>query len=314
VRTIALVKDRTGFWEHYGPILEGFGQRVRLIDMWKYSERESALDGGFDALIWRAKHTPTIKRLARRLIYYFNQDMGIPTFPSWRSYWHYDDKIAQHFLFTRRGVAAPRTFVFFDRNEAEEFVRRTEFPIVYKCAHGAGGANVGILTNRAGADRYVRKAFGRGLRTFFKSERQRGYVLLQEFLPGNPGDYRVVCYGDSRACGFFRRNRVEVPLASGSGEFATPDLPADLLDFVGDAQRRLGESVMSYDVLKDRTGAWVVAEVSVIFGDLTHVIYDRAPVYQRDAATGEWSRVEDAGSQHERLVRFLLQRWGFIDG
>jgi glutathione synthase/RimK-type ligase-like ATP-grasp enzyme len=314
MKTIALVKDRTGFWERYGPILEDLGQQVRLIDVWRHSELESALDGGFDALIWRAKHTPTIKRLARKLIYYFNEGMGIPTFPSWPAYWHYDDKVAQYFLFRQRGVPTPRTFAFFGRHEAADFVRRAALPIVYKCAHGAGSANVGLLTSRAGAASYVRKAFGRGLRTFFRSERQRGYVLLQEFLPGNPGDYRLVCYGDSLVCGFFRHNRPGVPLASGSGEFSTPDLPTDLLDLVAGVQRRLGNTIMSYDVLKDRTGAWVVVEMSVIFGDLTHAIYDTAPVYAKDVITGSWSRLEGSGDQHERLLRFLLRQWEFIDG
>ncbi len=301
-------------WEVYGPILERLGHRVQLLDIWDSADRERALTGEFDAFVWWAKHTPAIKRLARRLIYYFSQERRMPTFPSWRAYWHYDDKVAQYLLFRQRGIATPRTFIFFNRKDALGFVRRTELPIVYKCAHGAGSSNVGILTNRASAMRYVRRAFGRGVRTFFAGERQRGYVLLQEFLPGNSGDYRLVCYGDTLVCGFFRHNRPNAPLASGSGEFSTPQLPPGLLDFVVDAQRKLGYGVMSYDVLRERSGGWALTEMSVLFGDLRQTVYDTALVYQRDEASGQWVYQGATDDRHERLLRSVLAEWGFACG
>ncbi len=312
MKTIVVVKDRIGFWQCYAPILERHGHRVQLVDIWKRSERERTLGASFDAFLWHAKHTPQIKRLARRLIYYFDREVGIPTFPSWRSYWHYDDKVAQYLLFKRKGVPTPRTFVFFDRDDALQFTRRADYPLVYKSAHGAGSANVGILAGKGAAATYVKKAFGRGVRTFFRSERQTGYVMFQEFLPGNPGDYRLVCYGDSLICGFFRLNRAGKPFASGSGEFSTPDLPSDLLEFAADAQGKFGYDVMSYDILKSSSG-WVVAEMSVVFGDLTHTIYNEAAGYQRDPVTGSWNRLHDAGDRHERLIRFVLRAWGFVD-
>jgi hypothetical protein len=162
--------------------------------------------------------------------------------------------------------------------------------------------------------RYIRKAFGKGVRTFFRHHPQRGYVYLQEYLPGNPGDYRILCHGTDLVSGFFRRNREGAPLASGSGVFETPELPDSLLDFVSGVHQRLGEQVMSYDVLRDRAGAWVITEMSVIYGDLSHVIYDQIVPYKRDRARGEWVREAGAGDRHDRLVRLLLTHWGSLDG
>lgn len=312
MKKVALVMDRNRIWEIYETELKKHGFAVDLFDIWKMEEQKRLLTGSYDAFIWRAKHNPKVKNLARRFLYLFDQQYRIPTFPDWNSYWHFDDKIAQSFLFDSFQIPTAKTYIFFDEKDALAFTDKSDFPVIYKCAHGAGSSNVGILNHKKEARRYIKKVFGRGVPTFFKSEVQRGYVYLQEFLKDNTGDYRLVCYGNSRIHGFFRENRQDSVFASGSGKFMVLDLPEDLLDFVASVNEKLKYPLMSYDVLKDNNGQWVITEISVIFGDLsTQHIYDQTPVYIRE--NGNWVKGEMTENMSERVIRYLLKKvWKWV--
>lgn len=311
MKTIAIVKDRTGFWSHYRKEFEKYGFQVRLFDIWQRADQERLLSGSFDAFVWRAKHNPRIKRLARRFLYFFDRQIGLPCYPEWNAYWHYDDKIAQAMILKKYDIKHPDTHIFFEIQDALNFIRDAQFPLVYKCAHGAGSANVGLLKNERQARAYIKKVFTRGVKTFFKNEIQRDYVYLQEFLPGNRGDYKIICYGDHTIHGFFRENRADCPMASGSGKAEIHDLDNSLLHFVSDINRKLGFNVMSYDLLKDGQGQWAVSEFGIIFGDLTNKTYDQTPIYYR--RDQQWEKQEMHDNQIERLVRYLLKtQWQWI--
>lgn len=309
MKKVALVKDRNRFWEIYENILKNYGVEVQLVDIFSQRDQTNLLSNSFDAFIWRAKHTPHIRDLARRWLYFFDIECGIRTFPSWRAFWHYDDKIAQYYLLKKHSVSTPDTFLFFNKEEALEFARHCEYPMVYKCAHGAGSANVGLLRTKKEAVKYIKRVFDRGMNTYFKSEIQRNYVYFQEFLAGNKGDYRMVCFGDNRISGFFRENRAESPFASGSGQFDIGELPKNLLDFAANTHKRLNYALMSYDILKD-SKTYVVTEMSVIYGDLTHDVYDKALIYERNP-NDEWSNFPTPESRHERFIKFLLREWNW---
>jgi len=272
MKTVALVKDRNKFWTVYKEELEHYNVKVDLFDIWQKSEQDRLLSRHYDAFIWRAKHNPDIKNLAKRFIYLFDKVLHIPTYPSWDSYWHYDDKIAQHYLFQKLEVPTVPTHLFYNKAEALEFCRKAEYPMIYKCAHGAGSSNVGLLKNTKHAKNYINKAFGKGIKTYFKSEVQKGYVYFQDFLPDNEGDYRIVC--DSRlAYGFFRRNRKNEPFASGTADKEYNELPENVLNVAFDTHNRMGFDIMSYDLLRNRSNEWVITEISAVFGDLNLMKY-----------------------------------------
>ena len=310
MKKIALGKDKNNFWTVYEPLLKNYGCEPVVLDIFKREDQLQLLSEKFDAFIWRAKHTPNSRNLAKRLIYVADVELGIPTFPGWHEFWHYDDKIAQFYIFKKLDIPIPETFLFFDKEDALNFCETAEYPLIYKSATGAGSSNVGLLKNSKQAKSYVKKAFGKGIKTFFRSDLQKDYVLFQEFLPDNPGDYRLVCVGDDTVSGFFRFNREDAPMASGSGKFNTDDLPAELLDYISEIHSRTGYDIMSYDLIKNRSGEWVVTEMSVIYGDLTHKVYDEAPVYWR-SKSGSWERIEPEGDRHEQFIRFILEKWGF---
>ncbi|HID38438.1 MAG TPA: hypothetical protein EYP36_02865 [Calditrichaeota bacterium] len=112
MKTVAIIKDINGFWPYYQKEFEKYGFRVDLFNIWLESERRRLLRSSFDGFVWRAKHDPKIRNLAKRYLYMYSQLFHVPTFPLWSDYWHYDDKIAQTILMQKTGINTPETYIF----------------------------------------------------------------------------------------------------------------------------------------------------------------------------------------------------------
>jgi len=56
--------------------------------------------------------------IARRLLPVVEKELGLVTFPDQNTCWHFDDKIAQSYLFQAHKIPAPKTWVWYDRTGA----------------------------------------------------------------------------------------------------------------------------------------------------------------------------------------------------
>lgn len=206
----------------------------------------------------------------------------------------------------------PNTKIFFNEDEAVKFLENSTFPMIYKSSHGAGSANVGLLNNFRQGKKYVKRVFSKGMPTFFKSEIQKGYVYFQEFLEGNKGDYRVVCFSDGKLTGFFRENKPGEVFASGGGNNSMLQLDNSLLELVWDTHQRLGNQVvMSYDLLKHK-GDWKLTEASVLFGNLNSPVFSETKFYERKSSF-VYNITEIESNRHNYFIDLLLKSWGWND-
>jgi len=170
----------------------------------------------------------------------------------------YENKSEQ---FRRWGAWMPDTWRFENEAEALAFVAGAEYPLVSKADVGASSVNVRILANRREAERHVTQAFGAGF-YLQKSQVQRGYVLLQRFIPHRI-TYRVNALGDARAV-FFRYCYPDRPVAqTGNVEpaFEMTDEVESLIDFADRFFAHAGTKWCAIDVLKDGDG-WKLLETS----------------------------------------------------
>lgn len=270
--------------------LEELGCDVRSIDV-RLPDVLSQLDG-CDGFMWRWAHFGGMGRIARRLLPVVERVLNIATYPDQNTCWHYDDKIAQAFLFDALEIPAPKTWIFFDHQEAISWIRQQSLPLVVKLATGAGSSNVKIilkpeegvqtidhlfsfnveallegarfdLINRAKIFR-DQVIFGRGMRSS-GYDLQTGYVIFQEFLKGNDYDTRITVIG-RRAFGFRRWNRTGDFRASGSGDidFDVSEIDQRFVRLAFLAAQRLGMQSCAID------GLWrgdepVVGEVSYTY-------------------------------------------------
>jgi glutathione synthase/RimK-type ligase-like ATP-grasp enzyme len=249
-----------------------------------------------DGFLWRFTHDPATRKRAMRLLPAIEHGTGMPVFPDWRTMWHYDDKIAQHQLLTTAGLPTPRTWVFWDPEEARAFCREAAYPLVLKLSIGASSQNVRLLRSPEDAIYWIRRLFSSGaysleptyeyrpramlsrargaLNYWFKGltpdpglwfDLQKNYVLLQEFLPDNPFDTRVTVVGN-RAFGYRRFNRPNDFRSSGSGNFNTNPDEVDLetVRLAFRVARELGTQSVAIDGLR-RAQDRVVGEISYTY-------------------------------------------------
>lgn len=202
---------------------------------------------GCDGFMWSFAHPPFPRNFGKRLLPAIEHGLGIPVFPSWRTAWHFDDKLSQQYLLQAAGIPTPWTWIFWRAEAALEFCRSASYPLVIKLATGIVAENVRLLDSVGEAEHWIRRLFGPGVtaldeprpryRRLFarlraaarfaltgwpsvtgtsRTDLQRGYLLIQEFLPGNQFDTRVTIIGN-RAFAFRRFNRPNDFRASGSG-------------------------------------------------------------------------------------------------
>lgn len=170
----------------------------------------------------------------------------------------YEDKSAQ---FAEWPEWMPDTWRFTDRDAALEFVARADYPLVSKADVGASSVNVRILRSAGEAAKHVTQAFGAGI-GLQRSEVQRGYVLLQRFIP-HKDTYRVNAIGDCRAI-FFRHCYPDKPVAQTGNvdpAMVMTDELESLLEYADRFFAHAGTKWCAIDVLKDGD-QWRLLETS----------------------------------------------------
>ena len=250
---------------------------------------------GSDGFMWRFGYKPDPRLFAKRLLLAIEHGLGIPVFPSSKTAWHFEDKVAQHYLLQAAGIPTPATWVFWRPNAALAFCREAAYPLVMKLSFGFQSANVHRLHNAAEAEYWIEQMFGRGLTSICasrsriraalrttrgavrhlagksayveldQSELQQGYFCVQEFLPGNDFDTRVTVIGD-RAFAFRRFNRPNDFRASGSGRLDWDPAQIDLqsVRLAYRVARRLDTQSVAVDVLR-RCDESVISEISYTY-------------------------------------------------
>jgi glutathione synthase/RimK-type ligase-like ATP-grasp enzyme len=241
--------------------------------------------------------------LIAKSILYCIEKMGIKVFPNYKAFWHYDDKLSQKYLFEALELPHAASRVIYSKKEALEWLSDVDLPVVFKLRGGASSSNVVLLRNKSEAKRYVNKMFGSGinpvrsvfndlktkarihtndrdwiqtikkmpstLRNIYYLKRifppEKGYMLVQEFQPGNDHDTRVFVMGDKAIAArrFVRPNDFR---ASGTGNL-NADLDQSKIDkgaiaLAFDASKKIGAYAMAYDIIYDRAGNPVIIEMS----------------------------------------------------
>ena len=241
---------------------------------------------------------------------------GILVFPSSDDCWHYDDKIAQKYLFEALDMPSVASYVFYQKETAQRWAVTTSYPKVFKLRGGAGSVNVSLVRNQAQALRLIRRAFSVGfssvnrsavlgdrVRSFKKaknfatalgilkclgryifpspkerqSPREIGYVYFQDFIPKNEWDTRLIVIGD-RCIGVRRYCRKGDFRASGSGQpaYDLSFFPKIMVAEAFRSSRKLKMQSVAFDFI-EQDGEYLIVEVSYCY--ITGSFYDDCPGY-----------------------------------
>jgi len=317
---VAIGKTLSDWDQRFAEALEarkknGYPLDYRIMDLDQSDWRE-ALEP-YDLVVWKADAMgPRAAAQFAAKIHFLETYARKIVAPSFKTIWHFENKIAQSYLLKHCRVPVPSTFVSFDYHDAKARLENQKFPIVLKAAHGAASQKVRLVKTRGEMARVLENVFCQQLyreaktrcgSPFMTALRSLGKYWLwrkawrtlvdeeifdsiywQDFVPQNPADLRITVIGDRHAFGFWRKNRPNDFRASGSGrlDYETP-IPENPLRFCLSLNQRLGFDSMAYDIIFDE-GRFLVTEIS--YGYLDTAIHN---------AKGHWE-LGDGGE-----IRFL---------
>ena len=298
---LAIHDSPTGFHPRWIDYCERERIPYRLVNCYASNIIDQVKD--CQALMWQHGQSHPKDVLIARPVLSALEHAGIRVFPDFRTAWHFDDKVAQKYLFEALDIPAVPAHVFVDRKQALHWVEQAEFPKVFKLRRGAGSAGVKLVHNRTQARRLIRRAFGRGfpiyspwgslkeriykvrtgklpaieivkglLRFAYPPRysrilgRERGYVYFQDYLPGNECDIRIIVIGN-RAFGIRRLVRPGDFRASGSGRitYQREDLDERCVELAFMTAQKLGGDCVALDFVFDEVRQPWILEVSYGF-------------------------------------------------
>jgi glutathione synthase/RimK-type ligase-like ATP-grasp enzyme len=240
----------------------------------------------FDIIIWKSPWMGRLSFHYKEKMFFIKNYLGKEIIPNFESIWHFDSKIAQHFLFEYYHMHTPKTFITFDYVEALRYIDTCVFPQILKLSAGSASNNVKMLKNKRQAIKEIKKHFFKTI--FWKkikklSDHQMfGSIYLQDFIPNNTSDLRITTIGDKYAFGFWRKNRENDFRASGSGRIDYErEIPEEPLNYCLNLSKQFNFDSMAYDIIFDKDNYLI-----------TEICYG----YNQDAifnANGFYEKIED---------------------
>lgn len=276
-------------------------QRVNssTIDFWEKVKK-------FDGFIFNFVHMDTEFQNAKAILPIIEKRLNIKCFPDQNTCWHFDDKIKQYYLFKAMGFPMADTWIFWNLQDALDWIETASFPVVFKLKGGAGSANVVLINNKKEAVQISRRMFADsgvsfskiphknsltylsnifklyGLRRYIAKKRgrlgpegsrpywqiHRDYVLFQKFFPNNQYDQRVTIIG-CKAFSFIRYTRPNDFRASGSGliDYDRKKNNLECIEIAFRISKKLNFQCMAYDFVFDDIGKPQIIEISYTFVD-----------------------------------------------
>lgn len=265
-------------------------------------------------LLWHHHHIlAKDKTFAKGLLFALEQS-GMRVFPDFNTGWHFDDKVGQKYLLEAIGAPLVPTNVFYDKITALNFVSTAKFPLVFKLRGGAGSTNVKLIKSHQHAKKLITKAFGKGfpshdkwedirehyrklvlgkasfydmmksIRRFFIGtefarihEKEKGYVVFQEFIPNNTYDIRVVVIG-SKAFALKRNVRANDFRASGSGfiEYDKHLIDERCISIAFEVTKKMKANCVAFDFVFNAENKPLIVEINYGFA---HEAYFKCPGY-----------------------------------
>lgn len=276
----------------------------------------------FDIILWHYSNYSFKDMLMAKNILFTMEEHGKKVFPSFKDAWHFDDKLAETYLLESINAPIPKSYYYYDSKSLEADINNLSFPIIAKLRNGSGSHNVKMIKSKEELRGYAKKMFTSGLssapslmykassniksskslKTFInrakripeflrslsnakKFNKERGYVYLQEFIPNDGYDLKIVVVGNKLS--FIGRNIREGEFrASGGGDlfYDRNRITKDVIDSAFKTSDALGFQCMGYDyVVNTQTQKGIIIEIS--YGFSHQALLSAGGYFDRN---GEW--------------------------
>ncbi|MBN1472265.1 MAG: hypothetical protein JW925_10830 [Syntrophaceae bacterium] len=285
-----------------------------IIDLISDKWLETVMDNSYNGfLACPPGREELFKKLYDERVFIINKVLNKLVYPSFDEISVHENKKYLSYWLHANNLPHPKTFVFYDQNEALYFAKSAKLPIVGKMNIGASGKGVVVFRDRNKLIEYISRSFKDGLRQewgpnlkmggyknriikilndpgriikkikiYQKNYNaiQKGFVILQEFID-HDYEWRVVRIGDS----YFGHQKVKQgDKASGTKGIDYIAPPEELLDFVENICAKFNFNSMAIDLFEDGKGGYLINEMQCIFG---HV---QAFICEKDGKPGRFKK------------------------
>ena len=267
-----------------------------IIDITKNDWFEQINRKKYDYFLLKpAGRTSLFKQLYDERISIISGHLNYPVFPSYEEVLIYENKRYLSYWLKSQNIPHPPTMVYYHKEEAREYIKKNNNPIVAKINIGASGKGIQILRDERAKLDYIESAFSKGVGSSigpklskgklfqrawkklthpadlkdrlqaYKSmlaDIQKGYCIFQEYVP-HDFEWRAVRIGDS----FFAHKKIKVKdKASGTLLKGYDNPPLKLLDFVKDVTDQFGFYSQAVDIFENSEGDYLINEMQCVFG------------------------------------------------
>ncbi len=221
-----------------------------------------------------------LKNIYDERLFFIHNYLKKPIYPNFNSLYIYENKRNMAAFLEYFNIPHAKTWVFIDKNEAINHLKKMSYPIVLKANIGWGGTAVDIVHSYRKAYMKALKIFGLkngwlchglsptkckyGIPFKLSGAAQKHYILIQEYHKIK-WEWRILKIGDSY---FGHQKLLKGEKASGSGLVGWVEPPSELLYMVKDICDKGRFEVMDVDILETIDGQYLVNELQAIFGSV----------------------------------------------
>ena len=262
---LGIIIDEFQYHKDYIAACRDLRISYQLIDLASASWIEEISVSNCDGfLVWPSARNSVVKTMFDDRLAFLVKEMGFKIFPELKECWIYENKLRTAYWLKTNHVPHPQTDIFYREEDAIAFLKKCRYPIVFKSNLGATASGVRILRERKAALKLVKGIFREGFlpRAHNKYDRQRGFIIFQEFLL-NIKEWRLVRIGDN----YFGYQKMQVgDFHSGSHEILLERPSNKLLNFLKEVTDKGGFKSMDVDVFETDEGFLYVNELQTVFG------------------------------------------------
>lgn len=262
---LGIIKEFWHMHKHYIAACKDLHVAYKLLDISGPNWQDIIRDSDCDAFLVRPSVQLGIwKQMYDERLRIIAYDMGKIIFPSYEECWLWESKRRMCYWLEERDIPHAKTWIFYDRTEAINFVESCKLPIVFKSDMGSGASGVIIFRDRKKLKRHINLVFRKGFTTYRRSpnDKEWGFVILQEYL-GDVREWRIIRIGDS----YFGYEKMKADdFHSGSHIWSYSQPPLMLLDVIRDISERNNFLNMDFDIFLTPGGKYFINELQTLFG------------------------------------------------
>ncbi|MGD8786620.1 MAG: hypothetical protein PVJ60_04280 [Phycisphaerales bacterium] len=311
---IGIIKEFCHMHSYYVAACRDLGVSYKVVDISGPNWLEDVEQSDCDAFLVRPSGLASIwKQMYDERLRVIAKDLGKMIFPSYEAIWFYESKRRMHYWLKAHDIPHPKTWIFYDFNQAIDFVEQAVLPIVYKSDFGSGAFGVKIFRDRNALRRHVKRCFKKGCRSYTRcvNDKEWGSVFLQEYLP-DVKEWRIIRLGDSYL-GYEKLKKGDFHSGSHMWRYGRPS--AQLLDFTRYVTNKESFTSMSVDVFITSDGRYLVNELQSLFGvfglEPQCVVNGKPGRMRWDSKTISWQFQEGSFADNKCCnlrVKILLQQ------